>query len=141
MISNRVTAASRVNGIRLTLKSGAVVFGSSALVLLAFPEFFLELLALDSTSAPLVWSMRMIGVTLLALAGNMWSNSTNSNNQSVMRVGAVMAISAAGLGVLTLLLPVPLTWFSVAYAIVGFAFSLSYVFFLVQSRRRFRFFL
>lgn len=135
MISNRVIAASRVNGIRLTLKSGAVVFGSSALVLLAFPEFFLELLALDSTSAPLVWSMRMIGVTLVALAGNMWANSTNSNNHSVMRVGAVMAISAAGLGVLTLLLPVPLTWLSVAYAIVGFAFSLSYVFFLVQSRR------
>jgi hypothetical protein len=45
-----------------------------------------------------------------------------------------MAISAAGLGVFTLLLPVPLTWFTVAYAIVGFAFSLSYVFFLVQSR-------
>ena len=135
MSSNRVIAASRVNGIRLTLKAGAIVFGSSALVLLAFPEFFLELLALDSTSASLVWSMRMIGVTLVALAGNMWANSTNSNNQSVMRVGAVMAISAAGLGVLTILLPVPLTWFAVAYAIVGFAFSLSYVFFLVQSRR------
>jgi hypothetical protein len=135
MSSNRVIAASRVNGIRLTLKAGAIVFGSSALVLLAFPEFFLELLALDSTSASLVWSMRMIGVTLVALAGNMWANSTNSNNQSVMRVGAVMAISAAGLGVLTILLPVPLTWFTVAYAIVGFAFSLSYLFFLVQSRR------
>ncbi len=135
MSSNRVIAASRVNGIRLTLKAGAIVFGSSALVLLAFPEFFLELLALDSTSASLVWSMRMIGVTLVALAGNMWANSTNSNNLSVMRVGAVMAISAAGLGVLTLLLPVPLTWFTVAYAIVGFAFSLSYLFFLVQSRR------
>lgn len=135
MGSHRVIAASRVNGIRLTLKSGAVVFGSSALVLLAFPEFFLGLLALDSTSLPLVWSMRMIGVTLIALAGNMWANSTNSDNQSVMRVGAVMAVSAAGLGALTLALPVPLTWFTVAYAIVGFAFSLSYVFFLVQSRR------
>jgi hypothetical protein len=135
MSSNRVVAASRVNGIRLTLKAGSIVFGSSALVLLAFPELFLEILALDSTSASLVWSMRMIGVTLVALAGNMWANSTNPNNLSVMRVGAVMAISAAGLGVLTILLPVPLTWFSVAYAIVGFAFSLSYVFFLVQSRR------
>jgi hypothetical protein len=134
MSSNRVVAASRVNGIRFTLKAGSIVFGSSALVLLAFPEFFLELLELDTTSASLVWSMRMIGVTLVALAGNMWANSTNSNNLSVMRVGAVMAISAAGLGVLTILLPVPLTWFSVAYAIVGFAFSLSYVFFLVQSR-------
>ena len=135
MSSNRVIAPSRVNGIRITLKSGALVFGSSALVLLVFPEFFLELLALDSTSLHLVWSMRMIGVTLIALAGNMWANSTNSNNQSVIRVGAVMAVSAAGLGSLTLALPVPLTWFTVAYAIVGFAFSLSYVFFLVQSRR------
>jgi hypothetical protein len=135
MSSNRVVAASRVNGIRFTLKAGSIVFGSSALVLLAFPEFFLELLELDTTSASLVWSMRMIGVTLVALAGNMWANSTNSNNLSVMRVGAVMAISAAGLGVLTLLLPVPLTWFTIAYAIVGFAFSLAYLFFLVQSRR------
>lgn len=135
MSSNQVVTASRVNGIRLTLKTGAFIFGSSALVLVAFPEFFLDLLAIDSTSPSLVWSMRMIGVTLIALAGNMWANSTNSNNQSVMRVGAVMAASAAGLGALTLALPVPLTWFSVAYAVVGFAFSLSYLFFLVQSRR------
>ena len=135
MSSNQVITASRVNGIRLTLKTGAFIFGISALVLVALPELFLGLLGLDSTSLPLVWSMRMIGVTLVALAANMWANSANPDNQSVTRVGAVMAFSAAGLGVLTILLPAPLTWFSVVYAIVGLAFSLSYVFFLVQSRR------
>lgn len=135
MSSQSVIAATSVNGIRFTLKSGAMVFGSSALVLLVLPGVFLGLLGLDSTSLPLVWTMRMIGVTLVALAGNMWTNATNQDNRVVLRVGVVMAVSAAGLGVLTLLLPVPLTWFSVAYAIVGFAFSLSYVFFLVQSRR------
>jgi hypothetical protein len=135
MSSNRDFSASRVNGIRVTLKAGAVVFGGSALFLLAIPEIFVELLALDSASASLVWSMRMIGVTLIALAGNMWFNAINPDNQSVMRVGSVMAVAAAGLGVLTLVVPAVLTWFTVLYAVVGFLFSLSYIIFLATTRR------
>jgi hypothetical protein len=135
MSTNRILSASRINGIRVTLKAGAVVFGSSALFLLVLPEIFVELLALDSGAASLVWSMRMIGVTLIALAGNMWFNSTNPDNKAVMRVGSVMAIAAAGLGVLTLVVPAELTWFTVLYAVVGFSFSVSYIVFLATSRR------
>ena len=119
----------------MTLRIGATIFGLSAVLLLVVPEMFLELLALDGSALPLVWSMRMIGVTLIALAGNMWFNSMNTTETSVLRVGAVMAVSAAGLGVTTLLIPVPFTWFTVVYAIIGFAFSAAYVFFLVQARR------
>jgi hypothetical protein len=38
-----------------------------------------------------------------------------------------MIFSAAALGVLTLLIPTSLTWFTIAYAAVGFGFSLAYL--------------
>jgi len=135
MVSSSVSRLKNsVAGIRVTLRIGATIFGLSAVLLLVVPEMFLELLALDGSALPLVWSMRMIGVTLIALSGNMWFNSMNTTETSVLRVGAVMAVSAAGLGVTTLLIPVPFTWFTVVYAIIGFAFSAAYVFFLVQAR-------
>jgi hypothetical protein len=70
--------------------------------------------------------MRMIGITLVALAGNMFSLSTRGSDDSVLFSGRVMLFSAFGLGVLTLLIPVQLTWFTVAYGAVGFAFSAAY---------------
>ncbi len=121
-------------GIRSTLKLGSIVFGLSALLLVVAPEFFLELLQLDSDSLPLVWAMRMIGVTLVALAGNMWVNSTNVSDNAVARVGFVMAVSATGLGVLTLLIPAALGWFTYLYAAVGFGFGANYVVCLLRRK-------
>jgi hypothetical protein len=72
--------------------------------------------------------MRMIGLTLVALAGNMFSVSLKGKDSTVMFSARVMSISAAGLGVLTLLIPVEtLTWFDYAYAAVGFGFSFAYL--------------
>jgi len=102
-----------------------VVFGLSALILIGFPAFFNQLLGLDSTPA-LEWAMRMIGITLVALAGNMYSVSVKGSSNSVLFSGKVMMVSAAGLGVLTLLIPAPLGWFTLLYAAVGFGFSASY---------------
>jgi hypothetical protein len=121
-------------GIRKTLQLGASVFGLSALLLLALPELFLDLLLLDSSSAALVWSMRMIGVTLVALAGNMWMNSKNSNDSQVKKVGLVMAIAATGLGVLTLLIPATYGWFTICYAAIGFAFGANYTHCLIRKK-------
>ena len=121
-------------GIRSTLKLGSLVFGLSALLLVVAPGFFLELLQLDSDSLPLVWAMRMIGVTLVALAGNMWVNSTNVSDSAVVRVGFVMAVSATGLGVLTLLIPATLGWFTYLYAAVGFGFGANYVVCLLRRK-------
>ena len=111
---------------RLVLRAGAIVFGLSAIALIVAPKLFNELLGLVSTPE-LEWSMRMTGITLVALAGNMYSHSTRGTVASVRVAGFVMMFSAFALGVLTLLIGVPLTWFTIAYAIVGFSFSAAYV--------------
>jgi hypothetical protein len=121
-------------GIRNTLRLGALVFGLSALLLLVIPGDFLSLLSLSSSDEPLQWSMRMIGVTLMALAGNMWANSQSESMERVRFVGIVMAICATGLGILTLLIPVELSWFTAAYAAVGFGFGANYLVCLIRRK-------
>lgn len=121
-------------GIRITLRTGAVVFGLSALLLLVAPGVFLDLLRLDDGSAPLQWSMRMIGLTLVALAGQMAIVSRSGSDRAIVAAGTVMAIVATGLGVLTLTIPAELGWFSLLYAAVGFTFGLAYLVLLVRIR-------
>ena len=113
--------------LRRVLLTGSTVFGLSALLLIISPSLFNELLGLSSTPE-LDWAMRMIGLTLVALAGNMMSVSLRGKDTAVIFSARVMAVSAAGLGVLTLLIPVEtLTWFDNAYAAVGFGFSVAYI--------------
>ena len=121
-------------GIRSVLRLGAIVFGASAIVLLLLPGVFLDLLGLDGGSDALAWSMRMIGITLVALAGNMWLNSRNPDDAVIRRAGVLMCVAATALGVLTLVIPATLTWFSIAYAAVGFGFGLAYLVCLVTRR-------
>ncbi len=94
---------------------------------------FNSLLGLATTS-DLEWAMRMIGITLVALAGNMFSVSSRGSKESVLFSARVMLVGAFGLGVLTLLLPEPLGWFAIAYAVVGFGFSGAYAWALLSSR-------
>ena len=118
--------------LRKVLATGATVFGLSALFLLIAPALFNELLGFTSTSE-IEWSMRMIAITLLALCGNMLSVSLRGTDESVLFSGRVMALSAAGLGLLTLLIPVStLTWFDYVYAAIGWGFSFAYVLGLVR---------
>jgi hypothetical protein len=114
-----------INAMRKILKAGSIAFGLSALFLLIFPYAFLDLLQLDKSDG-VAWSMRMIGITLIALAGNMWNNSAQRNDDRVASVAKIMCISAAGLGVLTLLVPAQLGWFTYLYTAIGFGFSLAY---------------
>lgn len=114
-----------ISRLRLILKAGSVVFGLSAIVLLVLPGFFNKLLGFASTDE-LEWAMRMIAITLVALAGNMFSVSTRGSDQSVNFSGRVMMISAFGLGLLTLLVPVELNWFTIGYSLIGFGFSAAY---------------
>ena len=118
------------SALRKVLRAGSIVFGASALFLLVLPSLFLNLLALTD-SAEMVWAMRMIGITLLALAGNMWNNAAQSSDERVGNVAKVMCVSATALGVLTLLIPGEITWFSYLYAAVGFGFGLTYLFYLL----------
>ncbi len=119
--------------LRRVLLTGSTVFGLSALLLIISPSLFNELLGLSSTPE-LDWAMRMIGLTLVALAGNMMSVSLNGKDSAVIFSARVMAVSATGLGVLTLLIPVEtLTWFDYAYAAVGFGFSVAYIVGLIRA--------
>ena len=119
--------------LRRVLFTGATVFGFSALILLISPALFNELLGISSTPE-LDWAMRMIGLTLVALAGNLMSVSLRGKDTAVIFSARVMAVSAAGLGVLTLLIPIEtLTWFDYAYAAVGFGFSVAYLVGLIRA--------
>ena len=120
------TSPLTIKRLRTILKFGSSVFGLSALFLLIAPKTFLELLNLE-TSESLQWSMRMIAITLIALTGNMLSVSRFGSETSVLFSARVMVISAAALGALTLLIPVEFTWFTIAYAAIGFLFSLAYL--------------
>ena len=120
------------SALRNVLKAGSLVFGASALFLLVLPDLFLDLLGL-SQSDEMAWAMRMIGITLVALAGNMWNNAGQSSDERVGNVAKVMCVSATALGVLTLLIPGEITWFSYLYAAVGFGFALAYLVNLVRN--------
>ncbi len=119
--------------LRYTLRAGASVFGLSAAGLIVFPAFFLELLGLEP-ELPLMWSMLMIGITLVALTGNMVVVSVSAGDGGVRMASVVMLFAAAGLGMITLLIPVAYTWFTLAYAAVGFGFSLAYLVGLLRAR-------
>lgn len=120
------TSALTIKRLRTILKFGSTIFGLSALFLLLIPKTFLELLNLE-TSESLQWSMRMIAITLIALTGNMLSVSRFGSETSVVFSARVMVVSAAALGALTLLIPAEFGWFTIAYAAVGFLFSLAYL--------------
>ncbi len=125
-----LTSTTRV---RWVLRAGSTVFGLSALLLIATPTIFNNLLGLVSTPQ-LEWAMRMIGVTLVALAGNMFSVANRGSEASVRFSARVMQASAFALGVLTLLLPAQLNWFSILYAVIGFGFSASYTWAMLGKR-------
>ena len=120
------------HGIKNTLKAGSLVFGVSALFLLIAPALFLDLLGADDSNQ-MIWAMRMIAITLFALAGNMWQNAKLNTAASLGFVAKVMFIAAAGLGLLTIFIPNELTPFAIAYAIIGFSFSISYLINLIRK--------
>jgi hypothetical protein len=118
--------------LRTTLKVGATVFALSAAMLLITPAVFLELLLLPSNTE-LEWSMRMIAITLFALVGNMWSVATRGSETSVLFSAKVMCLAATVLGILTMMIPVEIGFFTLIYAAVGFGFGLAYLIFLLQK--------
>ena len=122
-----------VVAVRKVLLTGSAVFGLSALALVATPQLFNELLGLESNPA-LEWSMRMTGITLVALSGNMFAHVRKGSDESVILASQVMLFSAFALGVLTLLLPATLNWFTILYSAVGFGFSAAYGYFLYLKK-------
>jgi hypothetical protein len=127
-----MTKPRSISAIRKVLAAGSLVFGLSAIALIAVPGIFNQLLGLQ-TSADLEWAMRMIGITLVALSGNMYSVSRHGTDKAVLFSGRLMLFSAAGLGVITLTIPTNGSWFAQAYAMVGFGFSAAYAWALARK--------
>lgn len=127
-----MTIGSKVAALKAVLRAGASVFGLSAILLITLPRFFTDLLGLVG-SAELDWAMRMIGLTLVALSGNMWVVSRSSSDRGVLLAARVMQFAALGLGVITLLIPTSANWFVIAYALVGLGFSLAYTLIFLQK--------
>ena len=82
--------------IRTVLRAGAITFGLSAVLLTIAPAFFNSILSLSSDFS-LEWAMRMIGLTLVALAGNMFSVAFRGTDASDWFSGWVMCLSAFSL--------------------------------------------
>lgn len=121
-----------ITTIRTVLKTGSMVFGLSALALIVVPGIFTMLLGLYSTPE-LEWAMRMIGLTLVALSGNMYSVAKHGSENGVLFSGRLMLVAASGLGLITLLIPADHNWFTLGYALVGFGFSAAYAFALSRK--------
>lgn len=128
------SSVNSMTAIRTTLKTGATVFGLSAVLLLLLPSVFIDLLSLPQ-SDELSWAMRMIGITLVALTGNMYVVASTASDRGVHRAAQVMLVAATTLGILTLLIPVELNLFTGIYAAIGFGFGLTYGTLLVKLRR------
>jgi hypothetical protein len=122
-----------IKTLRYTLRTGAAVFAFSSLALLALPRQFTDLLGLPGSDA-LDWAMRMIAITLVALTGNMAVISFRGGPDAVLLASRVMQFSAFGLGAITLLIPVDITWFTLLYAVIGFGFSGAYTVGLIMSK-------
>lgn len=117
--------------LRLVLRLGAAVFGLSAVLLIALPRFFTDLLGLAGAPS-LDWAMQMIGITLVALTGNMFVVSVFATEAGVLWSARVMQLSAFGLGVVTLFIPSGVNWFVILYALIGFGFSAAYTLLLLK---------
>jgi hypothetical protein len=127
-----MTYGEKISYLRKVLRLGSAVFGLSAVALILTPGLFNALLGLENSPA-LEWSMRMTGITLVALSGNMFAHASRGSDKSVLLAASVMMPSAFALGVLTLLIPVNLNWFTYLYAAVGFGFSAAYALFLLKK--------
>lgn len=127
-----MSARGDIGKLRLVLRAGASVFGLSAVLLIFLPRFFTDLLGMTG-SAQLDWSMQMIGLTLVALTGNMLVVSLHGSDRGVLFSARVMQVAAFGLGVITLIIPSGINWFVILYALVGFGFSAAYTVFLLKK--------
>jgi hypothetical protein len=119
--------------IRIVLSVGSAVFLVAGILLLFVPDSFAGWIGLES-SDPVAWSLRMLGVTLLALSGLMWL-VRRAKDHPVLGAGAVMMVASALLTLLTVTLPgewTPLRW---ALLGAGAVFALAYLALLLASRR------
>jgi hypothetical protein len=119
--------------IRSVLAVGASFFLAAGILLFLVPDSFAGWIGLGGSDA-VAWTLRMLGVALLALGGLMWL-VRRAKDHPVLGAGAVMMVASALLTALTVTLPgewTPLRW---ALLGAGAVFALAYLGLLLASRR------
>ncbi len=124
------TRLEQASYLRRVLGAGSIVFLISAVLLIALPNFFGELLGL-TTSETTDWALRMMGAALLALSGQMWLVRSGPG-LSVRRAAAVMVVAGGAMTLLTVFMPADWTIARFAYLAVGLGFLGAYIALLVK---------
>jgi hypothetical protein len=105
---------------------GSIVFALSATALLFDPEAFISYIGLTSNES-VVWSFRLTGVILVALATHMATTSRNAADPAFRRAAVVMILVSIGLAVLTYLAPGTTTTGRWIFVGMGSAFAALYL--------------
>jgi len=105
---------------------GAIVFAGSAAVLLVDPNSFLLYIGLPINEST-IWTFRLIGLLLVALATHMATTSRHAADPAFRRAASVMVLVSAGLGALTYLAPGATTTGRWVFIGVGAGFAALYL--------------
>ena len=105
---------------------GSIVFAISAGVLLVDPFAFVSYIGLTSNES-VVWSFRLTGVLLVALATHMATTSRNAGDPAFRRAALVMILVSIGLAVLTYLAPGTATTGRLVFVGIGAGFAALYM--------------
>ena len=105
---------------------GSIVFAISACLLLTDPSAFLTYIGVPSNES-VIWSFRLTGVILVALAIHMATTSRNAADPAFRRAAVAMILASIGLGVLTYLAPGASTTGRWIFIGMGFGFAALYL--------------
>lgn len=105
---------------------GSIVFTISAVALLIDPSAFVSFIGLTSNES-VVWSFRLTGVVLVALATHMATTSRHAADPAFRRAAILMVLVSIGLAVLTYLAPGTTTTGRWIFVGLGSAFAALYL--------------
>jgi hypothetical protein len=105
---------------------GSIVFAISACLLLTDPSAFLTYIGVPSNES-VIWSFRLTGVILVALAIHMATTSRNAADPAFRRAAVAMILTSIALGVFTYLAPGTSTTGRWIFIGMGFGFASLYL--------------
>ena len=105
---------------------GSIEFAVSAAALLADPSSFVTYIGVPSNES-VVWSFRLTGVLLVALAIHMATTSRNAGDPAFRRAAVVMILVSVGLAALTYLAPGTATTGRWVFVGIGSGFAALYL--------------
>jgi hypothetical protein len=105
---------------------GSIVFAVSAGALLVDPSAFVTYIGVPLDES-VVWSFRLTGVLLVALATHMAATSRNAGDPAFRRAAVVMILVSIGLAVLTYLAPGTATTGRWVFVGIGSGFAALYL--------------